>query len=135
MESTQPINAQKTKRVRCHSARFLGLLGIFMAFWVLGYVYLEISAQPIRAIPVLVLWGLMVLGILFDTVRINKEGLGGLIVVAAGVAYYLFFVLTLIMGWTWEKGGEPVELFCSLPLFVAGLLFYLCGKRRKKLNP
>jgi len=124
----------KTKRVRCHHARLLGLLGIFIAFWVLGYVSLEISAQPLRAIPVLVLWGLMGLGVLFDTVRINKEGWGGLVVIIAGVVYYLFLILTLIMGWNWEKGGEFVEFFSSLPLFGAGILFYLCGKRRKKLG-
>ena len=101
----------KKKRVRCHHARLLGILGIIIAFWILGYVSMEISAQPFRAIPVLVLWGLMGLGVLFDTFRLGKEGRGGLVVIVAGV-----------------------EFFSSLPLFGAGLLFYLCGKKRKKVS-
>jgi len=134
MKNTQPTEGAQQKPVRCHFARFLGILGILFALFAWGYIYLEISTQPLRAIPVTVLWGLMILGVLLDTVLIKKEGFGGLIVVVAGIAYYLFFILAFFMGWTWEKGGEFVELFASLPLFVAGLIFYLCGKKRKKLN-
>jgi hypothetical protein len=125
----QPIENRAKKRVHCHYARIIGILGILIALFCLGYVAQEIPTQPQRALPVVILWGIMMLGVLLDSIRVGREGFGGLLVIIAGGAYYLFLILTPILGWEWEKGGELVELFASLPMFAAGLLFYLCGKR------
>ncbi len=135
MEKSAVGNERRKVRGHCQHARLLGVIGILILLWVLGYVIGEIPEEPRLAIPAAVFWIVMIAGALYDIIRIGKEGPGGLIVTIAGVVFYLFLLLKFVLGWKWERGGEAVELIAALPLFVAGLLFFLCGNTWKSKDP
>jgi len=83
-------------------------------------------------IPLTILWSLMLIGGCVDIILVGREGKGGLLILAAGIASYLFILLWLLLGW--EREGLVPAIMGSIPLLISGLLFYLCGRRRKKLK-
>ena len=133
MTSSQQGNDLKTKKVRCWPARIVGIIGLFLALWIWGYSLEAIPEDP-KAIPVFILIGLMMIGGLIDCVRVGREGIGGLIVLLSGIVFYLFLLFAIIVLKQSYAEGPKVALYCTIILFLSGILFYLCGRRRKKLK-
>ncbi len=133
MTNSQQGNDLKTKKVRCWPARIIGIIGLFMALWLWWYSLEAIPEDP-KAIPVFILIGLMMVGGLIDCVRVGREGIGGLIVLLSGIVFYLFVLFAIIVLKQSYAEGQIAALAGTLILFLSGLLFYLCGRRRKKLK-
>jgi len=133
MTNSQQGNDLKTKKVRCWPARIIGIIGLFMALWLWGYSLGAIPEDP-KAIPVVILIGLMMVGGLIDCVRVGREGIGGLIVLLSGIVFYLFLLFDIIVLKQSYSAGQKAALAGTLILFLSGILFYLCGRRRRKLK-
>jgi len=133
MTNSQQGNDLKTKKVRCWPARIIGIIGLFMALWLWGYSLGAIPEDP-KAIPVVILIGLMMVGGLIDRVRVGREGIGGLIVLLSGIVFYLFLLFDIIVLKQSYSAGQKAALAGTLILFLSGILFYLCGRRRRKLK-
>lgn len=104
-----------------------------MALWLWVYSLEAIPEDP-KAIPLVILIGLMMVGGLIDCVRIGREGIGGLIVLLSGIVFYLFLLFDIIVLKQSYSEGQTAALAGTLILFLSGILFYLCGRRRKKLK-
>jgi len=133
MANSQQGNNLKTKKVRCWPARIVGIIGLFLALWLWSYSLGAIPEDP-KAIPVFILIGLMMVGGLIDCVRIGREGIGGLIVLLSGIVFYLFLLFDIIVLKQSYAAGQKAALYGILILFLSGILFYLCGRRRRKLK-
>ncbi len=133
MTSSQQGNDLKTKKVRCWPARIVGIIGLFLALWLWSYS-LEATPEDPRAIVVFILVGLMMIGALIDWVRFGHEGIGGLIVLLSGIVFYLFLLFDIIVLKQSYAAGQKAALYGILILFLSGILFYLCGRRRRKLK-
>jgi len=131
MTNSQQGNDSKTKKVRCWPARIVGIIGLFFILMVYGNSVQEFPKEPLM-IPLVIFWSVMIIGGVFDCIRVGREGMGGLIILLSGIASYLYLLLGLIIGW-WGEGGKPM-LILSLPLFGSGILFYMCGRRRRNLK-
>ena len=77
--------------------------------------------------------GLMMVGGLIDCVRVGREGIGGLIVLLSGIVLYLLLLFDIIVLKQLYSEGQIAALAGTLILFLSGFLFYLCGRRRRKL--
>ena len=119
------------QKVKCWPARLVGIFGLITILWFGGYAVQDIPTDR-KMIPLTILWGLMFIGGCVDILLVGREGKGGLLILAAGVASYLFLLLWLLLGW--EREGLVPAVMGSFPLLVSGLLFYQCGRRRKKLK-
>jgi hypothetical protein len=133
MTDFQQGNDLKTKKVRCWPARIAGIIGLFLALWIWGYTIEAIPEDPL-SIQAFILIGLMMVGGLIDCVRVGREGIGGFIVVLSGIVFYLFLLFDIIVLKQSFAEGPVVALYGTLILFLSGILFYLCGRRRKKLK-
>lgn len=133
MTSSQQGNNLKAKKVRCWPARIVGIIGLFLAFWLWSYSIETIPENP-RAIVVFILVGLMMIGAVIDWVRFGHEGIGGLIVLLSGIVFYLFLLFDIIVLKQSYSAGQKAALYGILILFLSGILFYLCGRRRRKLK-
>lgn len=87
-----------------------------------------------KAIPLVILVGLMMVGGLIDCVRIGREGIGGLIVLLSGIFFIIFLLFDIIVWKQSYSEGQKVALSGILILFLSRFLFYLCGRRRRKLK-
>ena len=133
MTNSQQGNDLKIKKVSCWPARIVGIIGLFLALWIWGYSLGAIPEDPM-AIAVFILVGLMMVGGLIDCVRVGREGIGGLIVLLSGIVFYLFLLFDIIVLKQSYAEGQIAALAGTLILFLSGLLFYLCGRRRRKLK-
>jgi hypothetical protein len=133
MTNFQQGNDLKTKKVRCWPARIVGIIGLFFALWLWSYGLGAIPENP-KAIPLVILIGLMIVGGLIDCVRIGREGIGGLIVLLSGIIFYIFLLFDIIVLKQSYSEGQKAALAGILILFLSGFLFYLCGRRRRKLK-
>ena len=133
MTNSQQGNDLKTKKVRCWPARIVGIIGIFFALWLWSYGLGSIPEDP-KVIPLVILIGLMMVGGLIDCVRVGREGIGGLIVLLSGIVLYLFLLFDIIVLKQLYSEGQTAALAFTLILFLSGFLFYLCGRRRRKLK-
>jgi hypothetical protein len=131
MTKFQQTNENLTKKVRCWPARLVGIIGLFFILWVGGYAVESIPKEP-KVIPLVILWSIMLIGGCIDFIRVGREGKGGLVMLVGGIVSYLYLLMWLMLGW--ETEGSEAAIAGSLPLFGSGLLFYLCGKRRRKLK-
>ena len=120
-----------TKKVRCWPARIVGIIGLIVILWFGAYAVQAIPTDP-KMIPLTILWSLMLIGGCVGITLVGREGKGGLLILAAGIASYLFILLWLLLGW--EREGLVPAIMGSSPLWISGLMFYLCGRRRKKLQ-
>ena len=132
MTNSQQGNDLKTKKARCWPARIVGIIGIFFALWFWGYGLGAIPEDP-KVIPLVILIGLMMVGGLIDCARVGREGIGGLIVLLSGIVLYLFLLFDIIVLKQLYSEGQTAALAFTLILFLSGFLFYLCGRRRRKL--
>ncbi len=133
MANSQQGNDLKTKKVRCWPARIVGIIGLFLALWLWSYSLETIPEDP-KAIVVFILIGLMMIGALIDWVRFGHEGIGGLIVLISGIVFYLFLLFDIIVLKQSYSAGQKAALAGTLILFLSGILFSLCGRRRRKLK-
>lgn len=133
MANSPRTNNRQTKKARCWPARIVGIIGIFFALWLWGYSLEAIPEDP-RAIAVFILIGLMMVGGLIDCVRVGREGIGGLIVLFSGIVFYLLLLFDIIVLKQSYAEGQKAALAGTLILFLSGILFYLCGRRRRKLK-
>ncbi len=133
MTNPQQSHGLKTKKVSCWPARIFGILGLFLALWLWSYGLEAIPEDP-KAIPLVILIGLMMVGGLIDCVRVGREGLGGLIVLLSGIVFYLFLLFEIVVLKQSYSEGQTAALAGTLILFLSGILFYFCGRRRKKLK-
>ena len=133
MTNSQQGNNLKTKKVRCWPARIVGIIGLFLALWVWSYSLETIPEDP-KSFVVFILIGLMMIGALIDWVRFGHEGIGGLIVLLSGIVFYLFLLFDIIVLKQSYAAGQKAALYGILILFLSGILFYLCGRRRRKLK-
>jgi len=133
MTSSQQGNDLKTKKVRCWPARIVGIIGLFLALWVWSFSLETIPEDP-KSLVVFILIGLMMIGALIDWVRFGHEGIGGLIVLLSGIVFYLFLLFDIIVLKQSYAAGQKAALYGILILFLSGILFYLCGRRRRKLK-
>lgn len=133
MTNSQQDNDLKTKKVRCWPARIVGIIGLFLALWVWSYSLETIPEEP-KSFVVFILIGLMMIGALIDWVRFGHEGIGGLIVLLSGIVFYLFLLFDIIVLKQSYAAGQKAALYGILILFLSGILFYLCGRRRRKLK-
>jgi len=133
MTNSQQDNDLKTKKVRCWPARIVGIIGLFLALWVWSYSLETIPEDP-KSFVVFILIGLMMIGALIDWVRFGHEGIGGLIVLLSGIVFYLFLLFDIIVLKQSYAAGQKAALYGILILFLSGILFYLCGRRRRKLK-
>jgi len=131
MTGTQQNHGPSTKKVKCWPARIVGVIGLILILWFGAYAVQAIPKDP-KMIPLTILWSLMLIGGCVDIILVGREGKGGLLILAAGIASYLFILLWLLLGW--EREGLVPAIMGSIPLLISGLLFYLCGRRRKKLK-
>jgi hypothetical protein len=128
----QQSHGQKTKKVTCWPARIIGVIGIFFTLWLWVYSLEAIPEDPM-ALPLVFLIGLMMIGGLIDCIRIGREGIGGVVVVLSGIVFYLLLLFDFTMLKQSYSEGQIAALAGTLILFLSGILFYLCGRRRKKL--
>jgi hypothetical protein len=133
MANSQQGNDLKTKKVRCWPARIVGIIGLFLALWLWSYSLETIPENP-KSFVVFILIGLMMIGALIDWVRFGHEGIGGLIVLLSGIVFYLFLLFDIIVLKQSYAAGQKAALYGILILFLSGILFYLCGRRRRKLK-
>ena len=133
MENSQKGDDFKTKIMRCLPARIAGIIGIFLALWLWVYSLQAIPEDP-KAILFVILIGLMMIGDLIDCVRIGREGIGGLIVILSGIVLYLFLLFYIVVSKQTYSEGQTAAIAGTLILFLSGVLFYLCGRRRRKLK-
>ena len=131
MIASQQDNNLNTKKVKCWPARIIGVIGLLLILWFGAYAVQDIPTNP-KMIPLSILWGLMLIGGCVDIILVGREGKGGMLILVAGIASYLYILLFLIMGW--ESEWIVPAIIGSAALFISGILFYLCGKRRKKLK-
>lgn len=131
MMASQQDNSLNTKKVKCWPARIIGVIGLFLILWFGAYAVQDIPTDP-KMIPLTILWGLMLIGGCVDIILVGREGRGGMLILAAGIASYLYILLWPLMGW--ESEWVVPAIIGSTALFISGLLFYLCGRRRKKLK-
>jgi hypothetical protein len=106
--------------------RILGILiAIFISLFALdvfgvGYSFWEtIIALLMHLIPTAIL--LIVLAVAW-----RWEWIGGLLFIGLGVLYITLF---------WDPSRLPAYLLISGPLFLAGILFVLCGCYREEVHP
>jgi hypothetical protein len=131
MTDSQPVRALITKYKTCGLARLVGIIGLFIALWFLAYAVQAIPENP-KVIQQIIFMGIMMLGSLFDCVRIRHEGLGGLIVLIGGIVFYLYLLIDFILLKQFDPGSHLASFTGTLFLFLAGFLFYSCGRRRNK---
>ena len=130
MSSQQEKNSA-TKKVGCWPARIVGIIGLISILWFGAYAVQDFTTDP-HMIPLVILWGLMLIGGCVDMVLVGWEGKGGLLITVVGIAAYLYIIAWLPFGWTFE--WIIPAIMGTTPLWVAGLMFYSCGKRRKRLR-
>jgi hypothetical protein len=133
MINSQQGPALKTKRVMCSLARIVGIIGLFLALWVWVYGVQAITENPKVILPVIFI-GFMMVGGLIDCVRVGREGIGGMLVMISGIVLYLFLLIDFFILKHLDSGGHLATFGGTLMLFLAGLFFYSCGRRRKKLK-
>lgn len=121
----------QTKKVRCWPARIIGIIGLFLASWLFGYSIMAIPEDP-QAIWLSIFIGTMMVGVLIDCIRIGREGLGGSITFFSGTVFCLYILYQMIMLGQSYTEGQTAALAGTLILFLAGILFYVCGRRRRK---
>ena len=131
MTNSQKSFLLNTKKVRCWPARIIGIIGLFLASWLFGYSVIAIPEDP-QAIWLSILIGLMMVGVLIDCFRIGREGIGGSITLLSGIVFCLYILYQMIVLAQSYSEGQKAALAGTLILFLAGLLFYLCGRRRRK---
>jgi hypothetical protein len=131
MTDSQQDHVLNVKSVKCWPARIVGIIGLCSILWFGAYAVQDIPTDP-EMIPLVILWGLMLIGGLVDIILVGREGIGGMLILAAGIASYLYILLWPILGW--ESNWILPAFIGSAALFISGLLFYLCGRRRKKLR-
>ena len=107
------------------------IIGLLFILWIGGYTVEAIPTKP-HLIPFIILWSIMLIAGFIDIIRAGREGRGGFIILIAGAASYIYLLFAYIMAWESESAA-PVFLF-SFPLIGSGLLFYICGRRRRKLK-
>ena len=133
MTNSQESFFPKSKKVRCWPARIIGIIGLFLASWLFGYSVVAIPKDP-HALWLVVPIGLMMVGVLIDCVRIGREGLGGSMALLSGIVFCLYILYQMIVLGQSYAEGQIVAIAGTLILFLAGILFYLCGRRRRKLK-
>ena len=126
------LDARKERKGKCWPARIIGIIGIILALWAWGYSVGALQENS-RELPGVILIALMIIGGLIDCVRVGREGRGGLSVVISGVIFYIF----LLLDWTvlkqfYSPEAQRAALLFTIILFLSGILFYLCGRRRSK---
>jgi len=114
----------------CGAAMAAGILGFLISLFPLGYAILAIPKERMGIIPLIVFWIGMMFGVIIDMIRRGK-GTGGLITVVCGSCFVLFLLVHLL-ALKGAKGGEFVAFVSGLPLFVSGILYVICGKKRKR---
>jgi len=129
--NSQPDQGISIKKVRCWSARIVGVLGLISILWFGAYAVQDFTTDP-HMIPLVILWGFMLIGGCVDMVLVGREGKGGLLITVVGIAAYLYIIAWLPLGWTFE--WIVPAIMGTTPLWVAGLMFYSCGKRKKRLR-
>jgi len=82
-------------------------------------------------IPLTILWSLMLIGGCVDIILVGREGKGGLLILAAGIASYLFILLWLLLGW--EREGLVPAIMGSIPLLISGLLLQEVADARERV--
>ncbi len=107
----------------------VGVIGLFIILWFGGYAVQDIPTDP-EMIPLVILWSFMFIGGLVDIILVGREGIGGMLILAAGIASYVYILLWPILGW--ESSWILPAFLGSAALFISGLLFCQCGRRRKE---
>ncbi len=133
MRDSRQNDNLKAKIKQCWHARIFGILGLFVTVWLWTYSIEAFLKDP-KAIPIVILIGLMIIGWILDCVRFGREGLGGLIVILSGMVFYLFLLFDIIILKQSYSQGQTAALAGTLILFLSGILFYLCGRRRNNLK-
>ena len=113
------------KKTQCWPARIVGIIGVFFILWFGVYAVQDFPSDP-KMIPVVVLWAIMLIGALLAFIKANSTG--GLVMLAAGGAVLLFVLVWLVLGWDGE--GAVAAAAGTFPLFLSGLMFTLCRRRR-----
>ena len=131
MKDPRQVPVLEKKHKPCGLARLVGIIGLFIALWFLVYAVLDIPENP-KVIQLVIFLGLMMAGSLFDCVRIRREGLGGLVVLVGGIVFYVYLLIDLIVLKQFDSGSHLASFVGTLLLFLAGFLFYSCGRIRKK---
>jgi len=130
-DTQQQARAPETRRKGCGWARFAGILGLIVALWFLAYAVQDIPENPMAILKVIFM-GIMMLGSLFDCVRIGREGMGGLVVLIGGTVFYVYLFIDFTLLKQFGSGDNLASIIGTLLLFLAGFLFYSCGRRREK---
>ena len=112
----------------CRAARIVGVVGILLSLFPIGYAFAAIPKEGMAIIPLIIFWTGMVIGVLVGSIRRGRTGIGGKFVLLMGLHYIIFLIIRLFVG-DWKTGGEAVALIAILPLFVSGILFLQCGRR------
>jgi hypothetical protein len=133
MNNTPQGNNRKTKRLNCWLARIFGIIGIFLALLLWSYSLEAIHEDP-NAIPIVILLGVMMVGGILDCVLIGREGIGGMIILLSGIVFYLYILFDVIVLGHPKSEGQIVAIACTLLLFLAGFLFYVCGRKRREFK-
>ena len=118
-------NCFGANELRCWPARIVGIVGVFFILWFGVYAVQDFPSDP-KMIPVVILWAIMLIGALLAFIKANSTG--GLVMLAAGGAVLLFVLVWLVLGWDGE--GAVAAAAGTFPLFLSGLMFTLCRRRR-----
>ena len=129
MATNDQASGHPPKKTLCRIGRIVGIIGLLFILWAVVYAIKAISQNP-KEILLVVLWGIMFIGGCVDIVRRGYEGIGGSVILSAGIISYLYLLSFPIQGQEYE--GSVAAIAFSLPLFTSGLLFYLCGRQRRK---
>jgi len=131
MTDSRQVRAPNTRQTDCGLARIVGIIGFFIALWFLVYGVQAIPENP-KVIQQVIFIGFMMVGIMFDCIRIGREGLGGLVVLISGIVFYIFLFIDFTLLKQFDSGSHLASFAGTLLLFLAGFLFYSCARRRKK---
>ena len=129
-----PNGNPRARRARCWPARTVGIIGLILALWAWGYSVGALQ-ESVKELPGVMLIGMMIVGGFIDCLRVGREGTGGLIVVIAGAVFYLFLLFDALLLKTFSSPeAQRASLLFTVLLFLAGVLFCLCGRKRRRLN-
>ena len=132
MATSTPSGVHKTSKGKCWPARIIGIIGMILGLWAWGYSVGALQENS-RELPGVILIGLMIIGGLIDCIRVGREGIGGLIVVGSGIVFYMFLFLDwVVLKRSYSPEAQRAALIFTIILFLSGILFYLCGRRRGK---
>jgi peptidoglycan/LPS O-acetylase OafA/YrhL len=131
MMDSQPDHGISTIKVQCWPARIVGVIGLFVILWFGAYAVQDIPTN-LKMIPLTIFWSLMLIGGCVDIFLVGREGKGGLLITVGGIASYIFILLWLFLGQ--DREWIVPAIMGTSPLLISGLMFYFCGKRRKKLR-